>query len=299
MINIGILTSGGDSSGMNTIIYYLVKYSIKKNINIFGIYNGFKGLFKNQIKLLNYKNIFNIIDTGGTILGTSRFNKLKTLIIKKRFINKIKKNINILIIIGGEGSYKGALKLYNNNLPCITIPATIDNDIYNTDYTIGFSTALETIVNYIDKLKFTLIAHKRILILEVMGRKCGDLAKYASICTENNYFIIPEKPFNESKLINKIINNKSPYFIIIITENYLNIKKFANKIENITKIETRYTSLGYIQRSNTPNTFDRILSYRICKYAIKKLIIKNKYGVCIGIKNNKIFHYNINKINKI
>ncbi len=293
---IGILTSGGDSPGMNAVIRSIVINSIKNNFKVYGIFYGYLGLFKNKIKHLKYKDINNIIDKSGTFLGSSRFTKLKKYKIKKKEIIKIKRKIDILIVIGGEGSYKGALKLNNMGLPCITIPGTIDNDVPGTDYTIGFSSALEIIVQYIDNIKYTLLSHKRILILEVMGRKCNDLAIYSYISSEN-CFIITKKNFNINNLIKKIKKNKNKYLIIIITENITNIKKLSIKIQKKTNIETRFTSIGYIQRSWKPTAFDRILAFKMGDYSIK-LIKKNKTGKCIGIKKNKIIHYDIKNIIK-
>ncbi len=295
---IGILTSGGDSPGMNSVIKSIFYYSNKNKIKTYGIINGYKGLYFNKIKKIKKKNINNIIDKGGTLLGSSRFEKLKEKKIRLKIIDNIKNKIDLLIVIGGEGSYKGAYKLNKMNLPCITIPATIDNDINGTDYTIGFYTALETIVNYIDNLKYTLISHNRILILEVMGRKCKDLALNASICNDNLY-LITKKNINKNKLLNYIKKNikYNKYIIIIIMENLINIKKFSKKIENITKIETRFTSLGYIQRGSKPSAFDRILGFKMGQFVVKKLIKKNITGKCIGIKNNKIIQYNLEKNN--
>ncbi len=294
---IGILTSGGDSPGMNAAIRSIVISSIKNKFKIYGIYYGYEGLYKKKIKKLKFKHINNIIDKSGTFLGSSRFEKLKNFKIREKIIKNIKNKIDVLIIIGGEGSYNGALKLNNMGLPCITIPGTIDNDIIGTDYTIGFSSALEIIVQYIDNIKYTLLSHRRILILEVMGRKCGNLALNSYISSENCYVITPENKLNIKNLIKKIKKNKNKYLIIIITENITNIQKLLIKIENKTNIETRFSSIGYIQRSAKPTAFDRILAFKMGNYAIK-LIKNNITGVCIGIKKNKIIHYNINNIKK-
>lgn len=293
---IGILTSGGDSPGMNSIIKNIVYFSKKNNIKTYGIINGYKGLYYNNIIKIKKKNINNIIDKGGTFLGCSRFEKLKKKNIRLKIINNIKNIIDLLIVIGGEGSYKGAYKLNKMNLPCITIPATIDNDISGTDYTIGFYTALETIVNCIDNLKYTLISHNRILILEVMGRKCKDLALNSSICNDNLY-LITKKKINEYKLFKFIKKNiyYNKYIIILVMENLINIKKYSKKIEKITNIETRFTSLGYLQRGSKPSAFDRILAFKMSKFAVKNLIKKNITGKCIGIKKNKIIQYDLKK----
>ncbi len=296
--NIGILTSGGDAPGMNTLIFNLVKFGIKNNLNIFGIYKGFYGLYKKKIKLLNNKNLSNISNTGGTFLKSSRFPELKNYKIRKKIIQNTKKKIDILIVIGGEGSYKGALELNKMNLPCIAIPGTIDNDILGTEYTLGYFTALENIVKAIDNLKDTSWSHNRISILEVMGRKCGKLALAASLACSCNLVITPEKKIKKEEIIQKItkINKKniSDNNIIIITENIYNIKKLAKEIEIKTKIETRSTSLGHIQRGGKPVSLDRIIAYKIGLHTIK-LIKKKKLGQCIGIKNGKIINYKLKK----
>ncbi len=294
--NIGILTSGGDAPGMNTLIFNLVKLGIKNNFRLYGIYNGFYGLYNKKIKLLNKKKILNISNTGGTFLKSSRFLKLKNYEIRKKIVKNIKKKIDVLIVIGGEGSYKGASKLNNMNLPCITIPGTIDNDIPGTEYTIGYFTALENIIRAIDNIKDTCLSHNRICILEVMGRKCGNLALSSALACSCDITIIPEIKFNKKKIIKKIIqknkNNIIDNNIIIITENIYNIKKLAIEIEKKTKIETRAISLGHIQRGGRPIALDRIIAYKMGHYAIK-LIKKNKLGQCIGIKNGKIISYKL------
>ncbi len=296
--NIAILTSGGDSPGMNVVIKIITTNLLKNNINVYGIYNGYKGLYYNNIKLLKKKNVQNIFNTGGTFLKTSRFPELKSIKTRMKIIKNLKKNnISSLVVIGGEGSYLGAKKLIKMNFPCITIPGTIDNDIPGTDYTIGYYTALETIVSSIKKLKDTSQSHNRILILEVMGRKCGDLALASAISEECNFVISPETKFDEKKLIKNIkykIKNKNKNIIIIITENICNIYKLSQNIEKKTKIETRATSLGYIQRGGIPVTFDKILATRISYYAIN-MILNNNLNKCIGIKNNVIINYNFIK----
>ncbi len=292
---IGILTSGGDSPGMNTIIGYLTIFGTNYGFEIYGIKNGFKGLYENKIKIIKKKNIFDFLNKGGSFLGTSRFNEFKNIKIREKAIKNLnKKKIEILIVIGGEGSYIGAKKLIEMNFPCICIPGTIDNDILGTDYTVGYFTALETIVSSIDKITDTTKSHKRISILEVMGRKCGDLALSASISCNCENVIIPEKPFikeNLIKKINKIINQKKDYIIILITENTYNIFKLSKEIEKETKKETRSTSLGYIQRGGCPVAQDRILAAKMAFFSIK-MIKNNETCKCIGINKEKIIKYN-------
>ncbi len=295
---IAILTSGGDAPGMNAAIKSIVEIGIKNNFIIYGVYNGFLGLYQKKILLLNNNHVSNIINKGGTFLGSSRFEEFKDINIRLKVINILKnKNIDVLIVIGGEGSYIGAKKLTKMNFPCITLPGTIDNDISGTDYTIGYFTALQTIVNSIDKIQDTLSSHQRILILEVMGRKCGNLALLSGIAGSCEFIILPEIKFNKFQLIKNIkkkIKNNKKHIIILITENIYNLKKLAVYIEKITKKETRITSLGYIQRGGSPVVFDRILAYRMGFHAIK-LIKNNILGKCIGIKNDIIISYNLLK----
>lgn len=297
--NIAILTSGGDSPGMNNIIYSIVKNSKKYKYNIYGVYDGFKGLYFNKIKLINKYNFENIKNKGGTFLRSSRFPELKKYEIRKKIIKNIKNKIDLLIVIGGEGSYKGAIKLINMNLPCITIPGTIDNDIKNTEYTIGHYTALENIVKSIDKIENTIKSHKRISIIEVMGRKCGKLAILSAISCSCDFVIIPEFPFIKKDLYNKIKNNlknKKYYSTIIITENTYNINKLLKKIKKKTKQEVRYINLSYIQRGCNPISIDRILSNNI-GYKVIKLIKKNKLNISIKINKQKITYSKLKKNN--
>ncbi len=303
---IGILTSGGDSPGMNTAISCIVKECIKNNFLIYGFYNGYYGLYKNKIKLLNNYDLTYIYNQGGTFLKSSRFKKLKDIKIINKITKKMKNIIDVLIIIGGEGSYIGAKKLTDNGLPCITLPGTIDNDIYNTDYTIGYSTAINTITKCIDKIKNTSISHNRISIIEVMGRKNGSLAIASAISCMCDFIIIPEIKFNEEIFFEKIkkkINKNTKNFTIIITENICNIYNLSKKIEYRFKKETRATNLGYIQRGGSPIYFDRILATKMSLLSIE-LIKKNIFGVSIGIKNNKLIYNKLedkikNKKNKI
>ncbi|CAL4321405.1 ATP-dependent 6-phosphofructokinase isozyme 1 [Buchnera aphidicola (Chaitophorus sp. 3695)] len=294
---IAVLTSGGDSPGMNAAIRSIVRIAYHKKIKVVGILNGYLGLCQNNMIKLNLSTVSNILNRGGTILGTARY--LKFYKKKNREIaieNMKKKGINALIVIGGNGTYIGAYKLYKMNFPCIGIPGTIDNDIYGTDYTIGYSTALETVVQAIDKIRDTSCSHQRISIIEIMGRNCGDLTLFSAIAGGCEFIVIPEIPYNEKKLIDNIkknihLGNKNA--IIAITEKICNVKELAKKIEIHIKKETRATILGHIQRGGSPVSFDRILAFKMSLFAIK-LLLKKKFGKCIGIKNNKIIYYDLN-----
>ncbi|AZP36421.1 6-phosphofructokinase isozyme 1 [Candidatus Annandia adelgestsuga] len=293
---IGILTSGGDSPGMNNAIRSIVLSSIKLKIKIIGIFDGFLGLYKNRMIKLNFKSVFNLINIGGTFLRTSRFPKfVKKKIRLKSIKNLISSKIDALIIIGGNGSYMGAKCLHEMGFTCICLPGTIDNDINGTDYTIGYSTALENIVKSIDSLRDNSSSHQRISIVEIMGRNCGDLTLNSAIAGGCDFIILPEIPYNFLNLINNIknkINLGKKHLIIAITENICNIKKLAKYIEITTKKETRTTILGYVQRGGIPIAYDRILASRMGFFAVE-LLLKGYSGKFIGIKNDKLIFHDI------
>ncbi|CAL4321587.1 ATP-dependent 6-phosphofructokinase isozyme 1 [Buchnera aphidicola (Chaitophorus populicola)] len=294
---IAVLTSGGDSPGMNAVIRSIVRIAYNKKIKVIGILNGYLGLCKNDMIKLNQSSVSNILNRGGTILGTARYIEFNQRKNREIAINNMKKKgIHALIVIGGNGTYAGAYELFKMNFPCIGIPGTIDNDIYGTDYTIGYNTALETVVQAIDKIRDTSSSHQRISIIEIMGRNCGDLTLFSAIAGGCEFIVIPEIKYNEQKLIQNIRKNiklGKKNAIIAITEKICNVKKLAEKIENKTQKETRATILGHIQRGGSPVSFDRILAFQMSLFAIE-LLLKKKFGQCIGIKNNKLIHYNLN-----
>ncbi|WP_367670497.1 6-phosphofructokinase [Sodalis-like secondary symbiont of Drepanosiphum platanoidis] len=293
---IGVLTSGGDSPGMNAAIRGIVRTGIFQGLEIYGIYDGYKGLFENKMTILDNNSVSNIINRGGTFLGSSRFHDFfKNDIQKKSIHNLYKRNLDALIVIGGDGSYLGAKKLTEMNFSCIGIPGTIDNDVVGTDYTIGYFTALQTIVDSIDKLRDTSGSHSRIFIVEIMGRKCGDLTMAAGIAGGCEFIIIPEIKFEIKDLINKIkygVNHGQKNAIIVITEHICNIYKLAQYLEKKTKKETRSIVLGHVQRGGIPVSYDRMLASRMGSYAIS-LLLKGYSGRCIGIKNNILVHNDI------
>ncbi|CAL4321148.1 6-phosphofructokinase [Buchnera aphidicola] len=293
---IGVLTSGGDAPGMNAAIRSVVRTGLSEKLEIFGIYDGYLGLYENRIIQLSRDSVSNMINRGGTFLGSARFpefSKKKMQLIAKKNLNK--KKIDALIIIGGDGSYMGAKKLTEQGVPCITLPATIDNDIFGTDYTIGYFTALETVVEAIDRLRDTSSSHQRISIVEVMGRTCGDLTLSAAIAGGCEFIILPEIPFKKQNLLNEIqrsIKNGKKHAIIAITECICDVEKLARYIEKHTQRSTRATILGHIQRGGSPVAYDRILASRMGAYAIAK-ILNGSSGKCIGIKNDTIIDYSI------
>lgn len=300
MRKIGVLTSGGDSPGMNAAIRGVVRAGLFEELEIYGIYDGYLGLFQNRMIKLNHGSVSDIINRGGTFLGSSRFPELKKRAIRAIVMDNIKKrNLDALIIIGGDGSYVGAKKLSCMGLPCIGLPGTIDNDVVGTDYTIGYFTALETIIEAIDRLRDTSSSHQRISIVEVMGRYCGDLTMAAAIAGGCEFIIIPEIEFKALDLIEKIksdiaIKGKK-HAIIVITERICNVFNLAKYIEKQTKKETRATVLGHIQRGGKPVAYDRILASRMGAYAID-LLLQGYKSNCVGIRNEQLINSNFDEV---
>lgn len=288
---IGIITSGGDSPGMNAILFSIFNFCFLNNIKCIGFKYGFSGLIKNKKKKIYKKDINNIIGLGGTILGAGRSNLFYTKKGRaKAYINILKNNLYGLIIIGGNGTFKG-VKIFSKeykNIPIIGIPGTIDNDINGTDLTIGYDTSNNTIIKTINKIQDTAISNNRIFIIEVMGKKTGFLALNSGLSLGALYIIYKSK-YNLKKIIQNIEKKKSN--IIIVAENE-NIGDFSKEIFNklkkkSKKYDFRLNILGHLQRGGSPTCLDRILALRLGLESIKKL--KNfKKNLVIGIKNNKI-----------
>ncbi|AEW44803.1 6-phosphofructokinase [Serratia symbiotica str. 'Cinara cedri'] len=293
---IGILTSGGDAPGMNAAIRGVVRTALTEGLEVFGICDGYFGLYEDRMQKLDRYSVSDIINRGGTILGSARFLQFKDEIFRFKAITNLKKRgIDALVVIGGDGSYIGAKCLTEEGIPCIGLPGTIDNDVAGTDYTIGYFTALETVVQAIDRLRDTSSSHQRISIVEVMGRHCGDLTLAAAIAGSCEFIVLPEIKFNRMDLINEIkaeIKKGKNHAIVAITEHICNINELARHIEQETQRETRATVLGHIQRGGTPVAYDRILASRLGVYAIK-LLLQGYGGRCAGVVNEKMVHHDI------
>lgn len=293
---IGILTSGGDAPGMNPAIRAVVRAGISAGLEVFGIKDGYLGMHQDRIIKLDRACVSEIINRGGTVLGTSRFPAFAEESIRKEAIaNLAKHGIDALVIIGGDGSYMGALRLTQMGIPCMGIPGTIDNDVHGTDFTIGFDTAFNTVVECLDRLRDTSNSHKRISIIEIMGRHCGDLAMFSAIAGGADYVIIPEKELDKEELIDKVssafITGKR-HGLVALCENITNPETLAQEIEVATGIETRVTILGHLQRGGIPSAQDRLLASRLGAYAVD-LLVEGKINQCVGIVNNKLVHYDI------
>ena len=293
---IGVLTSGGDAPGMNAAVRAVVRTGLYHDLEVFGIYDGYYGLYHDDIKKLDRRAVADTVNRGGTFLGSARFPEFKDEATRKEAIqNLLKHEIDALVVIGGDGSYMGAKSLTEMGFPCIGIPGTIDNDVAGTDYTIGYFTALNTVLDAIDRLRDTSSSHRRISVVEIMGRHCGDLTIAAAVCSGAEFAIIPEVTFDEAKLLDDLrehVRKGKKHAIICVTEKICDVDDLAKKIEEVTKLETRATILGHIQRGGAPAAFDRMLASRMGAYAVK-LLTQGHGGRCIGIQANKLVHHDI------
>lgn len=293
---IGVLTSGGDAPGMNATIRAVVRTALSEDLEVYGIYDGYLGLYENRIKQLDRYSVSDIINRGGTFLGSARFPEFKELATRETAVSHLRSHgIDALIVIGGDGSYMGAACLTQMGVPCIGLPGTIDNDVAGTDYTIGYFTALQTVTEAIDRLRDTSSSHQRISIVEVMGRHCGDLNLAASIAGGCEFIVLPEVEFSQDKLVTSIqraFSKGKKHAIITVTERICNVSELARFIQKHTGRETRSTVLGHIQRGGVPVAFDRLLASRMGAYAID-VLLQGHSGRCVGIRCEQLMHSDI------
>lgn len=290
-MNIAVMTSGGDAPGMNAAIRAVVRTSIYKGMEVYGIYGGFEGLIEGKIEKLNLSSVADIIQKGGTILGTSRSKRFQSEEGQESAVSKLKiYNIDKLVVLGGDGSAKGALALEKKGIKTAVIPCTIDNDMGYTESTIGFYTAVETVTDAISKIRDTTEAHGRANVVEVMGRSCGDIALYAGISGGAESIIVPEMETNMDEIAKKMLEGKNRgkrHHIILVAEGAGEAHEVARDLQKLTGIETRVTILGYIQRGGSPGPADRIMATSMGVVAVESLL-ENK-SVAIGIRGGRIF----------
>jgi len=298
MKTIGILTSGGDAPGMNAAIRAVVRAGIYNGYRMMGIKQGFSGLIYGDIYDLELSSVADIIHRGGTMLRSSRSDEFRTEEGFKKAINVLNIfGIDALVVLGGDGTLKGAKELSNAGIPTIGIPCTIDNDCGYSDYTIGFYTAVETAVDAISKIRDTSTSHGRANVIEVMGRHCGDIALYAGLAGGAESIIVPEVEFDIDEVCKKALSGKNRgklHHIIILAEGVGNAYDVARPIEEKTGIDTRVTILGYVQRGGTPTSFDRVLASKMGNKAIE-LLKEGKSGRALGVKCNQIVDMDINE----
>ncbi|MDR1795567.1 MAG: 6-phosphofructokinase [Erysipelotrichaceae bacterium] len=290
--SVGILTSGGDAPGMNAAIRAVTRAALSNGLKVFGIMDGYQGLVEGRISELQRNSVSDIIMRGGTILGTARLPEFKDLKVREQGVAKLQeKGIDALVVIGGDGTYRGALALHEMGIKCIGLPGTIDNDIACTDFTIGFDTALNTVLESIDKLRDTSASHHRCSIVEVMGNHCGDLALYAGICSGAELVITPETGYDELEVIEKLkaldAAKKRRHAIVVISEKITDVDLLAQKISKVTGFAGRSTVLGHVQRGGSPTGFDRMLATRFGDFAVE-LLCNDISAHCVGILENKL-----------
>lgn len=292
-MKIGVLTSGGDAPGMNAAIRAVVRSGILYGHEVYGIKDGYQGILDSNFVRLDHESVSGMLSKGGTFLGTARVPEFKDLDVQKRAVENLnEKGIEALIVIGGDGTYRGAMALSKLGIKCVALPGTIDNDIAGTDYTIGFQTAVETVVDALDKLRDTSTSHQRCSIVEVMGRNCGDLALVSGICGGAEFIITPENLIPKEDIIERLKEHKKNgrrHAIIVITEKILDVHKFSDEITEKSGFSSRATVLGYIQRGGNPCPDDRILGSRMGAYAIE-LLNDGIYGVCVGVRDSRMIH---------
>ncbi len=297
MKRIGVLTSGGDAPGMNAAIRAVVRMGLTKGMEVYGIQKGYAGLLKGLVHEMNARSVSDILHRGGTILQSSRCPEFREEAGVKKGV-EIAKSMGIegLVVIGGDGSFRGARDLSLAGLPTVGIPGTIDNDIACTDTTIGFDTALNTVKDALDKIRDTAQSHERCSVIEVMGRGAGYIATYVAIACGAEAAIIPEKPYDFDKdIIKKIMDGKKrgkENNLIVVAEGVGGSVEMAQKIEELTGIETRATILGHIQRGGSPTVNDRMLASRMGIHAVE-LLHENKGNRVVAIKDKKIVDYDI------
>ena len=288
---IGVLTSGGDAPGMNAAIRSVIRAGLDAGLEMHVIYNGYKGILDREIEKVDRKFVAEIINRGGTKIYTARLPEFAELEVQKKGAEILNEyGIDAQVAIGGDGTYKGALALSRLGIKCIALPGTIDNDVASSDYTIGFFTALQTIVDCIDKLRDTSSSHQRCSVVEVMGRYCGDLAVYSALATGADIVITRENPMSEEDLYNEIKNQVhmgKHHIMVIITEKIYNVSEIADKITKNCGIEAKSEVLGRIQRGGTPAAFDRYLASVMGVHAID-LLLNGESGLCVGLIDNKL-----------
>ena len=297
MKTIAVLTSGGDAPGMNAAIRAVVRTAIAKGLTVKGIERGYAGLLNEEIIDMDAKSVSDIIQRGGTILGTARCLEFKNPEIQKVGADICRKHgIDGLVVIGGDGSYRGAQALTRNGINAIGLPGTIDLDIACTDYTIGFDTAVNTAMEAIDKVRDTSTSHERCSVIEVMGRNAGYIALWCGIADGAEDILLPEKyDYNEQAIIDNIIQKKKmgkKHYIIVNAEGVGDSMEMAKRIEAATGIETRATILGHIQRGGSPTCKDRYYASIMGAYAVD-LLIEGESNRVVGYKNGEFVDYDI------
>lgn len=296
MNKIGVLTSGGDAPGMNAAIRAVVRAGIAKGMEVVGIYRGYNGLINGDVKPLTVRSVSDVIHHGGTLLYTARCKEFRF----EEGLQKAKKTciehgIEGIVVIGGDGSFRGAADLSARGIPCVGIPGTIDNDISMSEYTIGYDTAMNTAMEMVDKLRDTSQSHDRCSVVEVMGRNAGYIAVNTGVACGATYIIVPEIPWSIDEVCDKIKRTRETgkhHFIIVVSEGVGNSGEIAKQIERNTGVESRATILGHVQRGGSPTIRDRVAASELGYYAVQ-LLLNGKGNRVVGLQKNQIVDYDI------
>ncbi|WP_049481127.1 6-phosphofructokinase [Streptococcus constellatus] len=292
MKRIAVLTSGGDAPGMNAAIRAVVRKAISEGMEVYGIYDGYAGMVAGEIYPLDAASVGDIISRGGTFLHSARYPEFAQLEGQLKGIEQLKKHgIEGVVVIGGDGSYHGAMRLTEHGFPAVGLPGTIDNDIVGTDFTIGFDTAVTTAMDAIDKIRDTSSSHRRTFVVEVMGRNAGDIALWAGIATGADEIIVPEEDFKIEDIVASIkrgYEEGKKHNIIVLAEGIMSADEFGKKLKEAGDVsDLRVTELGHIQRGGSPTARDRVLASRMGAHAVT-LLKKGIGGVAVGIRNEQM-----------
>ena len=297
MKRIALLTSGGDAPGMNAAIRAVVRSGIYYGMEVFGIERGYAGLIDGNVIPMEMRSVSNIVQCGGTKLRSARCMEMLTVEGQKKAVETLKKyEIEGLVVIGGDGSFRGAEILSRDyGIPTIGIPGTIDNDLAYTDYTLGFDTAVNTCLDIINKLRDTMTSHERVSVVEVMGRHCGDIALYSGIASGAEIIVVPEVAFDVDDIIARINRSRAQgkhSNIIVIAEGVMGADEFAKRLQAGTEYDVRPTCIGHVQRGGSPSMSDRMLAAQFGNKAVR--LLKDGIGNrVVGIRDNKIIDMDI------
>ena len=295
--SIAVLTSGGDAPGMNAAVRAVVRTGLSYGMRVVGVLRGYNGLLNGEIMEMNLRSVSDIIHRGGTVLYTARSPEFNTPEgVQKAADNCRKMGIDGVVVIGGDGSFRGARDLTHAGIPCIGVPGTIDNDIASSEYTIGFDTAMNTDVEMVDRLRDTMESHDRCSVVEVMGRRCGDLALQTGIAVGATSILVPEVPYDFQKdIVDRMTFTQKTgkkHFIIIVAEGVGGVDKLAKDIEQVTGIETRATVLGHVQRGGSPSLRDRVVGSEMGSVAAK-LLFDGKSNRVVVMREGRIVDLDI------
>ncbi len=297
MKRIALLTSGGDAPGMNAAIRAVVRTGIYFGMDVFGVERGYAGLINNELIPMDMRSVSDIVQRGGTKLRTARCLEMLTKEGQKRAVKTLEDaGIEGLVVIGGDGSFKGAKVISEDfGIPTIGIPGTIDNDLEYTDYTLGFDTAVNTCLDVINKLRDTMTSHERISVVEVMGRRCGDIALYSGIASGAEIILVPEVAYDLDDIvmrINRSRANGKHSNIIVLAEGVMSAEAFTKQLQEVTTYSVRATNIGHIQRGGSPSMADRMLAAQFGNRAVR-LLNEGIGNRAIGIRKNEIIDMDI------